>query len=428
METKVSSPKEWLREIEVEIEPDRLRSEVSKMLDSYQERAEIPGFRKGRVPRKVLEKRLGEAAEQSVVQEILEQTAAEVLAKQDFRVAAQPDLADFEVLPDKTIRFRLKVEVYPDFKLGDYKGLVLQRHEPSGFEQEFEKRLAALQDKCARFKTVLRPAGSGDFIVADWHTFDGEREVADPKTGMMLELGDKLNFPEVNEELAGVKAGEERAIEVEFPADHPEKTLAGRKITFRFTVREVKEKTVPEVDEDLALDLGYDDLDALRKDINDRILNDREQLVENDLKNQIFDRLLKQHEFEPPDSWVKANLDRLRREYELPEDAGTTEKLRQVAARRARFDMIAVAIADAEQIRIDADEIQRQVAAFAKQAGKPVDEIAPLIDNPAFRDRMLRDKVMDFILAQAEVRDPTADRLDAGGTETEPGPENTGSK
>ncbi len=428
METKVSSPKEWLREIEVEIEPDRLKSEVSKMLDSYQERAEIPGFRKGKAPRELLKKRMGEAAEQNVVQEILEQTAAEVLAKQDFRVAAQPDLADFEVLPDKTIRFKLKVEVYPDFKLSDYKGLVLQRHEPSGFEQEFEKRLAALQDKCARFKAVLRPAGKGDFVVADWHTFDGEQEVADPKTNMMLELGDKLNFPEVNEGLAGVKADEERAVEVQFPADHPEKTLAGKKITFKFTVREVKEKSVPEVDEDFALDLGYDDLDALRKDTNDQIMNDRAQLVENDLKNQVFDRLLKQHEFEPPDSWVKSNLERLRREYELPDDAETTEKLKQVATRRARFDMIAVNIADAEKLEVNDEEIQRQVAALAEQVRKPVEEIAPLIDNPAFRGRMLRDKVMDFVLAQAEVRDPATGKPDASKAEPEPEPEETASK
>ena len=404
MEVKVNSPKDWLREIEVEIESERLKEEVEKQLASYGPRAEVPGFRKGHVPRPVLERRLGSALEQSAAQELVEQSAAEVLQKQDWRPAAEPELSDLEIRPDKSIRFKLRIEIFPEFELGEYKGLAVEKHEPSGFDKEFERRLAELQDRCATFKSVAVPAAPGLFVNADWRTFAGDEEVAKPRTNLMIELGDPMNFKEVNEGLVGVSAGEERAVEIDFPAEHPEKALAGRKITFRFAVREVKEKNVPPVDEDLALALGYDSLDDLRRDLNDVILADRARLVENDQKNQLFEQLINAHVFEPPESWVKVNLDRLRREYELPEDEETTKKLTEAASRRARFDIIAVGIARNESIEVTDEEVTDQVKAFAERMKRPVEDIATLLDNPAFRSQLLRDKVMDFLLEHAQVR------------------------
>jgi trigger factor len=403
LETNVKSPKPWLREIEVELEPERLTGRVEETLANYRERAEVPGFRKGKVPLELLRRRIGEALESQVAEELVEQTSAEVLEAQEFRLAAQPRLADLEVLPTKAIRYRLEVEVFPEFELKAYKGLQLRRNEPTGFEQEFEKRLKALQDRCATFKPTDEPARAGLFVTVDYETLDGDKPVAEPRKNVMLEVGDPMNFPEVNEGLAGAKPGEERSIEAEMPAGASDKSLAGKKVVFRFRVNEVKEKHVPEVNEEFASDLGYDDLDGLRKDLNEAILADRQRLVENDLKNQIFDKLLRDHEFEPPGSWVQMNLDRLRREYELPDDAETTEKLTQAATRRARFDVLASRIAREEEIAVTDEEVQAQVAAMAERVRKPVEDVAPLLDNPGFRSQLLRDKVMDFILGKAEV-------------------------
>jgi trigger factor len=403
LETNVKSPKPWLREIEVELEPERLTGRVEETLAGYRQRAEVPGFRKGKVPLEVLRRRIGDALESQAAEELVEQASAEVLESQDLRLAAQPRLADLEVLPTKAIRFRLEVEVFPDFELKEYKGLQLRRNEPTGFDEEFEKRLKALQDRCATFKPVEEPARNGLFVTVDFETIAEDKPAAEPRKNVMLEVGDPMNFPEVNEGLVGVKAGDERSIEAKMPEDSSDKDLAGKPVTFKFKVHEVKEKNVPEVDEDFATDLGYDDLDGLRKDLNEAILADRERLVQNDLKNQVFDKLLRDHDFEPPDSWVKANLDRLRREYELPDDEATTGKLTEAAARRARFDVLAARIAKEEKIEVTDDEVKTQVAAFAERVRKPVEDIAPLLDNPAFRSQLLRDKVMDFIVDKAEV-------------------------
>ncbi len=403
METNITAPKDWLREIEVEIEPEKLKTKLDGLLDTYKDKAEIPGFRKGKVPRDLLEKRFGPDLQNAAVEEIVEQASSEILKEHKLRPAAQVRLTDLEVTPEKAIRFRMRLEVFPEFELKDYKGLRLRKQEPTGFDEEFEKRLRALQDRCATFKPVSRPSQEHDFVVVDYKTLEGDKEIAKPKTNLMIEVGDQANFEEVNEVLTKVRPGDEKTAEPEIPEDHPDKELAGRKVMFKFTVREVKEKTVPEVSEELASDLGYESLDALRQDINEQVMADRAELVENGLKNQIFGFLVREYEFEPPESWVNANFERLRQEYKLPDDKDTRTKLMAVAAKRARFDVVAARIAKKEGIEVSEQEVQQEIETLARSTKRPAEELARLLDNPGFRSRLLREKVMEFILENADV-------------------------
>ncbi|OYD15992.1 trigger factor [candidate division WOR-3 bacterium JGI_Cruoil_03_51_56] len=403
METNIIAPKEWLREIDVEIEPEKLKSKTDGLLEDYKDKAEVPGFRKGRVPRYILKRRLGSALESAAVEEIIEQVSKEILEEHKLKPAAQAKITDLEVTPDKAIRFHMKLEVLPEFDLKDYEELKLKKHEPAGFDQEFEKRLRALQDKCATFKSVSRPAREHDYLTVNYRTFNNGKEISKPKINVMLDVGDKMNFEEVNRTLTGVRPGDERSAEVEVAPDNPEKEIAGRKITFKFTVLEVKEKTVPEINEEFALDLGYDSMDALRQDVNEQILADRAQLVENELKNQIFDYLTREHDFEPPQSWVNANVERMRREYKLSDNEETHKRLLPGAVKRAKFDIIAARIAEKEKIEVTEEEIRQQIETLAENAKRPASELAPLLDNPAYRTEMLREKVIKFILNKADV-------------------------
>jgi trigger factor len=404
VETKVTSPEAWLREIDVEIEPERLKDKVEAMLDTYKDRAEVPGFRKGRVPKRILEKRMGPAIESAAAEEIVEQTSREVLEKQEFRPAAQPQLTDLQIAPDKTIRYRLRLEVIPEFELKKYDGLTLKKEEPSGFDEEFDRRLKQLQERCATFRPLSRPAQKGDLVVADVTVATGEAEPGQPRKNQMIEVGAEPNLPEINQALAGAKTGDQKTAEIEVPPDHPDKEVAGKKRCYRFDVHEVKEKLLPEVDEEFATDLGYENLDDLRKDINDQLLSERERLTENGLKNQVFDYLVNEHDFAPPDSWVKFNLERLRREYEIPDDEETNDKLTTAATRRAKFDVIAARIARDQNIEVSEEEIRTQVEELARSTQKPVEDVAPLLDNPAYRSHLLREKVLKHILSNADIQ------------------------
>ncbi|MBM3331346.1 trigger factor [candidate division WOR-3 bacterium] len=403
MEKTVRSPKEWLREIDVTLEPDKLKAKIEESLVELQPKAVVPGFRVGHVPRTVLERRIGNQLETAAAEELVENAIREVLTDDAIRPVTEPKFTNLEIAPDKTIKFQLSYEVIPEFQLREYAGLALKKEEPTGFEAEFERRLQERRERCATFKPVSHPAQEHDFVVVDRRTFIGEEEVAKPRTSVMMELGDRLNSAEVNAALIGARPGDERTAETKFPADHSDKELAGRTLTYKFTVRDVKERILPEVTEELARDLGYDSMDQLRIEINESILADRKRLEQNGLKNQAFDFLTAEHQFEPPESWVESSLERLRTQYNLPEDDATREKLMPVAQKWAKFDCIVARIADKEGVTVTDEELKQQAQDVAEESKRPIEEVESMLGSAVYKNQLLREKVLRLVVDKASV-------------------------
>jgi len=403
LEKTVRSPKEWLREIDVTLEPEKLKAKIEESFVELQPKAVVPGFRVGHVPRAVLERRIGGQLETAAAEELVEEAVREVLTDDAIKPVSEPRFTNLEIAPDKSIKFQLSYEVIPEFQLKDYAGLALKKEEPTGFEAEFERRLEELREKCATFKPISRPAQEHDFIVVDHKTYIGETEVGKPRTNVMMELGDQLNSPEVNTALVGARPGDERTAETTFPADHSDKQLAGKTLTYRFVVRDVKERIMPEVNEEFATDLGFESMDKLRIEINESILADRKRLELNGLKNQAFDFLTSEHQFEPPESWVESSLDRLRTQYNLPEDDATREKLMPVAQKWAKFDCIVARIAEKEGITVTDEELKQQAQEVAEESKRPVEEVASMLQSAVYKNQLLREKVLRLIVDKANV-------------------------
>lgn len=403
MEVKLTAPQPWLREFEVEIEPDRLKARVQELLNDYRRRAEVPGFRRGHVPLAVLERRLGDALKQTAVDEIIRDTLPELLEQHKARPVAAGKFKEIEITPSKSIRFRYVVEVIPEFELKSYSGLQLRQPQPSGFDAEFNRRLEALRQKCATFKSLARAAQNGDFAVVDYQVWDGETQLGKPHTNVMVEVGSDDNVPEINSALTGAKAGEEREAQVTHPPDYPDKALAGRAITYRLQVRSIRERLLPEINNDFCRDIGFENVDDLRQSINNEIIADQKRLIDAELKNQVFNQLINGHDLEPPASWVESSLHRLRLEYELPDDAQTQQRLESIARKWAKFDCIVARIAEKENIEVSDEEIAEQSRLLAEQLGKPLDEITRILDTPSYRNRALREKVIRWIIDRAEI-------------------------
>ncbi|MBN2464718.1 hypothetical protein JXD38_03725, partial [candidate division WOR-3 bacterium] len=196
MEKIVRSPKEWLREVDVTIEPEKLKTKLEEFFVDYQAKAVVPGFRVGKVPRAILERRLGDKLQSAAAEELVEDAIREVLADDSIKPVNQPRFNNMEIAPDKSIKFQLSYEVIPDFQLKEYAGLALKKQEPTGFDAEFERRLQELREKCATFKPVARAAQEHDFVVVDYKTYLGEEEAGKPRSNVMMELGDAMNTPE----------------------------------------------------------------------------------------------------------------------------------------------------------------------------------------------------------------------------------------
>lgn len=403
MEITVKSPKEWLREIEIDFEPEQLKSKIESLLEEYKDKVKMPGFRPGRVPRHILKRRLGSALESAAAEELIQQALTDALKKNNIKPASQPKLDDLEITPEKAIRAKATVEVVPEFELGEYTNLTLQRHNPVGIDQEFEKKLAALRERCAVFQPIPRPAQRGDYVVVDYLLKEGERVIAGPKSNVTLEVGAEGNHPTLNQALLGVTPGTERSADIIFPPDHPDQNLAGRTITYHLTVRSVREKILPEINDEFAQDLGYENLDALRQAINEEILADREEQVRADLQRQIIDQLTARYNFEPPESWVQEHMERLLREFNLPDRPEAREKLQPAAEKMARFDCITMRIAQRENISVTDEEIETQIQNLVQSTGRRPEEIAPLLNNSSYRFHALRNKVLRLIMEKAEI-------------------------
>ena len=403
MEKTVRSPKEWLREIDVTIEPDKLKAKIEESFVELQPKAVVPGFRVGHVPRAILERRIGSQLENGAAEELVEDAIREVLTDESIKPITQPKFTNLEIAPDKTIKFQLSFEVLPEFQLKEYAGLALKKEEPTGFEAEFERRLQELREKCATFKPVSRAAQEHDFVVVDYKTFIEDAETGKPRTNVMMELGDPMNTAEVNTALVGTLPGDERTATTTFPADHTDKNLAGKTLNYKLTVRDVKERILPDINEEFATDLGFESMDKLRIEINESILVDRKRLVQNGLKNQAFDFLTAEHQFEPPESWVESSLDRLRTQYNLPEDDATREKLMPVAQKWAKFDCIVAKIAEKESITVTDEELKQQAQELAEESKRPVEEVESMLGSAVYKNQLLREKVLRLIVDKANV-------------------------
>ncbi len=404
MEISIRTPAEWLREIEVQIEAEQLKSRLDSLLNEYQEKAALPGFRRGKVPRHILERRLGNALEATVVEELVEKTLEEVLSTNNIKPASRAKIDNLKIEDDKSIRFKALVEVIPDFELQDYNGIPLRREVPSGFDAEFEKRFNALREKCAIFQPVLRPARNGDFVSIDYVLKEKDRVIAGPKNNISIQVGAENNHPAINQALLGAVIGEERTGTIEFPPDHPDKNLAGKTVVYHLKVRGIKEKKLPEVNDEFAQDLGYENLDALRQSLNEEILAEWDKQVKDGLYQQIIDQLTSRHQFNPPRSWVEMHIAHLLQEFKLPDTPETREKLLPAAEKTARLDCIILRIAQRENITVSDEEIANKIQSLAEETGKKAAEIAPLIDNSSYRFYLLKNKVLDLILERANVR------------------------
>jgi trigger factor len=403
LEKTVRSPKEWLREIDVTIEPDKLKAKIEESFVELQPKAVVPGFRVGHVPRAILERRIGSQLENGAAEELVEDAIREVLTDESIKPITQPKFTNLEIAPDKTLKFQLSFEVLPEFQLKEYAGLALKKEEPTGFEAEFERRLQELREKCATFKPVSRAAQEHDFVVVDYKTFIEDAETGKPRTNVMMELGDPMNTAEVNTALVGTLPGDERTATTTFPADHTDKNLAGKTLNYKLTVRDVKERILPDINEEFATDLGFESMDKLRIEINESILVDRKRLVQNGLKNQAFDFLTAEHQFEPPESWVESSLDRLRTQYNLPEDDATREKLMPVAQKWAKFDCIVAKIAEKESITVTDEELKQQAQELAEESKRPVEEVESMLGSAVYKNQLLREKVLRLIVDKANV-------------------------
>jgi trigger factor len=403
LEVKVIEPESWLRELDILVDPERVKKKISELTETYAKRAEIPGFRKGKAPKPVLEKRYGSALEAAALEQLIDEVYKETIEAKQLKPLTAAKVTDYTLSEDKQLTFKISFEIIPDFELKEYKNLKLKRQEPTGFDEEFERRLKSLQDRCATFSPLNRPAENNDFILCDYGIYEGDVIIGKLAQNVLIQIGDEMNLKELNEGLLGVKAGDSKEITITFQADNPDKSLAGKTRTYKFTIRDIKQKNLPELNDGFAQDLGFKDLAELRQQLNEEILSDRAKLVESDLFNQIYNYLIAEHNFEPPASLVNDSYNSILKEHKLQDSKETKEKLTPIAKNQAKFSIIISRIAKQENIEPTHEEIDAKIQEYASQLKTEPDKLEHLHDNAVFLYELIKEKTMDWLLKNAKI-------------------------
>jgi trigger factor len=279
--------------VEVEVPSESLETELRNAAAELGRDMRVPGFRKGKVPAEVVLRQVGrEAVLDEAVRRGLPAWYEQAVADAGITAVGDPKL-DLTDLPERglPLSFTIEVGVVPPAKLGEYKGLEVGRREPSVDEQEVQAELERLRESLASLDTVERAAGNGDFVVIDFAgTIDGEPFEGGEARGQLVELGSGRLVPGFEEQLQDVSAGDEREVRVTFPDDYPAEQLAGKDAVFAVEVKEVKEKRLPELDDDFAVEAGgYDSLDELRAEIAERIGEAEERAIETEFREAAVD-------------------------------------------------------------------------------------------------------------------------------------------
>ncbi len=364
--------------IEVEVPSEAVEEELNTAAAQLGREMRIPGFRKGKVPAQMVIRQLGREA-------VLDEAVRHALpgwyerAVSEARVAAvgdpKLDLAD---LPEKgsPLAFSIEVAVRPKAKLGDYKNLEVGRREPEAADAEVDEELDRMREQAATLETVEREAKDGDFVVLDFlGSVDGEPFEGGEARGYLLELGSNRLIPGFEEQLVGAKADDEREVKVTFPEEYQAEHLAGKDAVFACTVREVKEKRLPEADDDFALDTaGMDSLQELRDDIANRLRDANERSIETQFREAVLDAAVDEAEVEIDHELIHAKAHemwhetarRLQRQGLDPQQylAFTGKEEEEIvteaepeAERALKREAVLAAVVEAEGIEVTDDEL-----------------------------------------------------------------------
>jgi len=402
------------------------KEEVSKELDAGFRRikndAKIKGFRRGKVPRHILERTYGQKVRAEVAEKLVQATYFDAVEKEKLDVVAHPEIKAPVFEEDGSFSYEAEVDTRPQFDLQDYKGVEVEKEEITVAEAEIDAEIERLRKEIAPLRSVEdRAIRENDIAIVD---FDGFHEGAQMQQvhgeNVNVDVGTGRHGQEFENKLIGMKKDEESSVEVDFTADSPNPLLAGKKVEFKIRVNDIKERVLPELDDEFAKDVGeeFDSLVALRQHINEKLLVEKEQALEGDISDRIMQKLLETNEFEVParlvqyeiNEYIKQTEETLRRGGLSLEAAGINraeaeERYRDTAVKRVRGDFILKKIAEQEEIKVLDEDLNKGFARIAKQYNMTVPEVKGFFKNRddmlPFINELLNEKILQFLRTEA---------------------------
>jgi trigger factor len=420
-ETKQDSVK---REISVEIPADEVTRETEALVAKYQKVARLPGFRAGHVPPSIIRQRFKEDLKSDVVESLVPRYFRKEAEKQGLVPVSQPRVTDLHIHDGEPLRFKASFEIMPEIKVEGYKELRAEHPETAVKDEEVEEALNSVREQHATYTSVEgRPLQDGDFAQA---SMDGRPKEAEDKTQpvhmdeVLIEIGGKNTVPEFSENLRGANAGETREFEVKYPEDSTDNRLAGKTLVYTVKVQAIKQKNLPELNDEFAKELGeFTSLDQVRKQIRENMQAERKHDAEREAKDKLVNELVKRNEFEVPESLVDRQID-LRLERGLRALAAQGMKMedmkkmdlprlragqRDQAVQDVKSSLLLDRIAELENIDVGEDELKHEIEALAQQTKQTSEAVRARLTQDGgldrIRNRIRSEKTLEFLYHQS---------------------------
>jgi trigger factor len=412
------------REISVEIPAEEVTRETETIVQKYQKVARLPGFRAGHVPASIIRQRFKEDLKSDVVEALVPRYFRKEAEKQGLIPVSQPQVTDLHIHDGEPLRFKASFEIMPEIKVEGYKELRTDHPEIVVKDEEVEEALNSVREQHATFTSVEgRPLAEGDFAQA---SMDGRPKDTDDKTQpvhmdeVLIEIGGKNTVPEFTENLRGANAGDEKSFDVSYPEDSNDKRLAGKTFVYTVKIQAIKQKSLPELNDDFAKELGeFTSVDQVRKQIRDNMEAERKHTAEREAKDKLVAELVKRNDFEVPESLIDRQID-LRLERGLRALAAQGMKMedmkkmdlprlragqRDQAVQDVKSSLLLERIAEMEKIEAGEDEVNHELEALAQQTKQTPEAVRARLTQDGgldrIRNRIRSEKTLDFLYHQS---------------------------
>jgi trigger factor len=421
MKTEFVEHTDTRKSLVVEIPSAVVDAEIDRVARDYGRAARIPGFRPGKVPQKLVRQRFRDQILHDVAHGLIPRAVDEALRERGIEPVDTPDIRDVLVEEGQPLKFTASFDTVPPIDPGEYGSIVLERPAALVDEAAVDQALERLRDRAARYEPVEgRGVGPGDTVVLDLDRRSASGET-DHHENVSVEIGAPANPPGFDAELEGLEAGGEKTFTIGYPDDYTIRELAGTTVRYDVSVREVKRRVVPALDDEFAKDVGdFDSLDALRAHIREDLRREGEHAADRQLRNDLLKALAGRVTFEIPDALVEREMDRRVEEFARrlmdqqidPRSAQIDwtqfrESQRDAARESVASALVLDEVSRRERLEVSDEDVNREIETYAGRSGRTASAVRARLEKEGGLSRLYsglrREKALDFVLSRATI-------------------------
>ncbi|WP_022665284.1 trigger factor [Desulfospira joergensenii] len=438
MQVKIEDQSSVKKKLSFEIPKEKVTKELNKAYNELKKKADVKGFRKGKIPRKVLENRFSKDVHADVTPRLIQDSFVEAVREHELNVVGAPQMDPPDLTPDQAYTFDVVVEIKPELEDIDFQGIELEKNKYQVSDDEIQAQISMIQKTMAKKEPVKeeRPVKETDFVLIDYEGFlDGEAYDKTPKIeNYVMGIGQGVLPEEFSEKLIGTIPVQDLEVEVSYAEDFHDENLKGKTILYKVTLKEIQEEILPEINDDLVKDLGkFETLEEVKDSIRENLEKGYAQRIKHEMSEQVFQHLLKKVEFEIPEALIEGELNGIISEAEQAyaqnntslEEAGLSRDLlktqyRDVAEKQARRHVILEKVISQENLDLDEEELNKSFEEMAQGMNASVDAIKNFFQmDPRqleyYKHTQLEKKAVDLIIEKGSVTevDPKAAEEDS---------------